>query len=120
MIRRPPRSTLFPYTTLFRSHMEGAPGHTHGLGAKYVLHERHGIGKARHGLENLNYKVEKVALLQGGDPLSRCAVLVVAGPKGALLSMGGGAGRAYLSQSGDAVFILDPVARTQLQPLVRE
>src|SRR2546426_7846075 len=23
MIRRPPRSTLFPYTTLFRSHTEG-------------------------------------------------------------------------------------------------
>src|SRR3712207_8472322 len=26
MIRRPPRSTLFPYTTLFRSHAEGARG----------------------------------------------------------------------------------------------
>src|SRR5256885_13236945 len=25
MIRRPPRSTLFPYTTLFRSHQPGAP-----------------------------------------------------------------------------------------------
>src|SRR5256886_3716570 len=25
MIRRPPRSTLFPYTTLFRSHAEGRP-----------------------------------------------------------------------------------------------
>src|SRR2546425_9547553 len=25
MIRRPPRSTLFPYTTLFRSHGHGAP-----------------------------------------------------------------------------------------------
>src|SRR2546428_9661417 len=25
MIRRPPRSTLFPYTTLFRSHCESAP-----------------------------------------------------------------------------------------------
>src|SRR3712207_8233828 len=25
MIRRPPRSTLFPYTTLFRSGAEGAP-----------------------------------------------------------------------------------------------
>src|SRR2546428_8065292 len=25
MIRRPPRSTLFPYTTLFRSHCERAP-----------------------------------------------------------------------------------------------
>src|SRR2546430_13334195 len=25
MIRRPPRSTLFPYTTLFRSALEGSP-----------------------------------------------------------------------------------------------
>src|SRR2546421_3303610 len=32
MIRRPPRSTLFPYTTLFRSHVRaGGP-----------VHERHG------------------------------------------------------------------------------
>src|SRR2546426_5863110 len=31
MIRRPPRSTLFPYTTLFRSGIElSLPGHTHG------------------------------------------------------------------------------------------
>src|SRR6266446_9947666 len=34
MIRRPPRSTLFPYTTLFRP--QGTPGHRHdrfpGLG----------------------------------------------------------------------------------------
>src|SRR3712207_8772858 len=33
MIRRPPRSTLFPYTTLFRSgtagcYQRGSPGHT--------------------------------------------------------------------------------------------
>src|SRR2546427_4511541 len=27
MIRRPPRSTLFPYTTLFRSHPAQAPDH---------------------------------------------------------------------------------------------
>src|SRR2546421_11332638 len=27
MIRRPPRSTLFPYTTLFRSHHPSGPGH---------------------------------------------------------------------------------------------
>src|SRR2546422_7137586 len=26
MIRRPPRSTLFPYTTLFRSELEGVAG----------------------------------------------------------------------------------------------
>src|SRR5215204_7458069 len=30
MIRRPPRSTLFPYTTLFRS---PPPARSHGLGA---------------------------------------------------------------------------------------
>src|SRR2546430_5881668 len=33
MIRRPPRSTLFPYTTLFRSHVDAAdpPARTPGL-----------------------------------------------------------------------------------------
>src|SRR5437899_5451606 len=30
MIRRPPRSTLFPYTTLFRSLHAGASRHLHG------------------------------------------------------------------------------------------
>src|SRR3712207_7806163 len=37
MIRRPPRSTLFPYTTLFRSHIEELEGlttrvYSHALG----------------------------------------------------------------------------------------
>src|SRR5256885_8205270 len=31
MIRRPPRSTLFPYTTLFRSEPEPARHHVRGL-----------------------------------------------------------------------------------------
>src|SRR2546429_9163028 len=58
MIRRPPRSTLFPYTTLFRSRAEDAIGHdggvrgqalsraiepgrahAHLLGAEHVPHE---------------------------------------------------------------------------------
>src|SRR2546427_9458962 len=30
MIRRPPRSTLFPYTTLFRSHVQQRRGGTRG------------------------------------------------------------------------------------------
>src|SRR3989442_8182558 len=30
MIRRPPRSTLFPYTTLFRSRIGGGAGHRQG------------------------------------------------------------------------------------------
>src|SRR3712207_7482340 len=35
MIRRPPRSTLFPYTTLFRS--RAAPGGTLGDGGRRLL-----------------------------------------------------------------------------------
>src|SRR2546422_7779102 len=36
MIRRPPRSTLFPYTTLFRS-VCGTPGALQGLGDVVLL-----------------------------------------------------------------------------------
>src|SRR2546430_7371269 len=32
MIRRPPRSTLFPYTTLFRSGLEAVGRDAHGIG----------------------------------------------------------------------------------------
>src|SRR2546428_8990811 len=35
MIRRPPRSTLFPYTTLFRSHHGGAQP----VGQRQVVHD---------------------------------------------------------------------------------
>ena len=53
MIRRPPRSTLFPYTTLFRSH--GGPGSTHNgfspLEAltderKVIFYDQLGCGKS--------------------------------------------------------------------------
>src|SRR5256885_2916233 len=53
MIRRPPRSTLFPYTTLFRSR----PPRERRAGGRalqsfadlrsgdYIVHEDHGVGK---------------------------------------------------------------------------
>src|SRR5256886_9235845 len=53
MIRRPPRSTLFPYTTLFRSHTYYGKSHIlHGvslqIGAGEVvgLLGRNGVGKS--------------------------------------------------------------------------
>src|SRR2546426_5531943 len=64
MIRRPPRSTLFPYTTLFRSRFlavlaEIEPGELlphAGLGAERGLHEHQNDGRAggrdHHGGEN--------------------------------------------------------------------
>src|SRR3989475_12293352 len=50
MIRRPPRSTLFPYTTLFRSSAEIAEGehhHSHGKGSRPFDAEQRpgGIGR---------------------------------------------------------------------------
>src|SRR3989337_3513425 len=36
MIRRPPRSTLFPYTTLFRSWHCGSRGFGHQIGTDYL------------------------------------------------------------------------------------
>src|SRR3712207_7237338 len=43
MIRRPPRSTLFPYTTLFRSRSRPLPGAGRALAAEQALlpHELH-------------------------------------------------------------------------------
>src|SRR5438270_8872384 len=42
MIRRPPRSTLFPYTTLFRSRPPAAHGPRHGPGAAAPRRRRWG------------------------------------------------------------------------------
>jgi len=109
-----------PFSLESHDHLEGAPEHTHGLGAKYVLHERHGMAKARHALETVNYRVEKVLLLQRSTGLTGCAVLVVAGPKLALLQMEVEAVRAYLAGGGNALFMLDPFVRTGLEPVVRE
>src|SRR3712207_8267227 len=59
MLRRPPRSTLFPYTALFRAHEVGSPGPEHLLdrvrhaGAEHVLAEgglEHALG-TRAGLD---------------------------------------------------------------------
>lgn len=109
-----------PFSLESHDHMEGTAGHSHGLGSKLVLHERHGMGKARHGLEALNYVVEKVALMKGDASLSRCTVLVVAGPRVELLPTEVSAIRAYLRGGGNALFMLDPFIRTGLEPLVRE
>src|SRR5256885_4317421 len=55
MIRRPPRSTLFPYTTLFRSllglaparHPAAAQALAGGPAARGVPHARHGARRRR-------------------------------------------------------------------------
>jgi ABC-type uncharacterized transport system involved in gliding motility auxiliary subunit len=109
-----------PFSLQSHDHLEGAPGHVHGLGVQYELHEQHGMAKARQALETLNYTVAKVSLVRGGDALSGCAVLVVAGPKVALLPAEVAAVDAYLVGGGHAFFLLDPFVRTGLEPILRD
>src|SRR2546422_1229118 len=57
MIRRPPRSTLFPYTTLFRSRRREAPHEPRLLGD----------GGERHQLRAHRYHPVRPRLLDEGD-----------------------------------------------------
>ena len=109
-----------PFSLESHDHLEGSPGHSHGLGARYVLHERHGMAKARHALETLNYSVEKLLLVKETTALTGCAVLVVPGPKTALLPREVAAIREYLAAGGNALVMLDPFTRTGLEPVIRE
>src|SRR5260221_10815191 len=49
MIRRPPRSTLFPYTTLFRSHLAGAELRVLGGDAELLGPARLLFDRGEHG-----------------------------------------------------------------------
>ena len=111
-----------PFSIEAHDHVEGTPdkNHSHGLGSQYVLHERHGFAKARHGLEALNYTVTKIALSQTSAQLDECTVLVIAGPKIALLSDEIEAIQNYLANGGNAFFMLEPFIKTGLEPLLQE
>src|SRR2546422_7388650 len=65
MIRRPPRSTLFPYTTLFRS----LPEIGRQFGGKHhttVLHSIHKIDNLRQSDKDLNRMIDKLVDFMDG------------------------------------------------------
>jgi len=109
-----------PFSTESHDHLEGAAGHSHGLGTQYVLHEVHGMAKARASLEAMNYSVERLSLLKSGGVPDRCSLLVVAGPKLALLDAEITALRKFLSSGGKAFLMIDPFVQTGLEPVLRE
>ena len=104
---KPIRSAWSPTTTL-----RATPATSTGLGQKLVMHERHGMAKARHGLESMNYVVEKLSLMKGDTSLSGCALLVVAGPKTPLLPAELKVIDKYIEDGGNAMFMLDPFITT--------
>ena len=109
-----------PYSMESHDHLEGAAGHSHGAGTKMVIHETHGMAKARHGLEAMNYVVEKTGLMRSNKSLSHCAVLVIAGPKTQLLPQEIASVRNYLDAGGNALFMLDPFVKTGLEPIISD
>jgi ABC-type uncharacterized transport system involved in gliding motility auxiliary subunit len=111
-----------PFSLETHDHMEGTAGHTHGLGSIYEMHQQHGMAKARNALETLNYSVEKISLSQSGsaDTLAKCSLLVVAGPKLALLPVEVASIQRFLAAGGNGFFLLDPFVRTGLEPVLSE
>lgn len=109
-----------PFSLESHDHIEGDAGHEHGLGTQFVLHERTGMAKARHGLEAMNYAVRKVSLLKGNRNLDGCAVLVVAGPRTALLASEVETIDRFVAEGKNAFFMLDPFVRTGLEPVLKK
>src|SRR5438034_8237779 len=58
MIRRPPRSTLFPYTTLFRSRLRGAPPRR-GRHVRLVRLDRGPAALARDGRDGVRGQLDR-------------------------------------------------------------
>src|SRR5256885_17101075 len=89
MIRRPPRSTLFPYTTLFRSHrgsLDLLRGFGDALGQARDRHAYVGGYRTRAGLERQAGEVGVVARLPdlravfgAGGPLEGEAAVLLGG-----------------------------------------
>src|SRR3712207_8629002 len=73
MIRRPPRSTLFPYTTLFRSRDgDGVPlGHVLGGVDEHVLEDLHGRLRREEPLLLRYVLLEDVVLVRAAELLGR-------------------------------------------------
>src|SRR5258708_23864145 len=72
MIRRPPRSTLFPYTTLFRSHPGAAAAHADRAHGGKADQEQHGLaddGPDRHERRPCHRSEEHTSELQSPDHL---------------------------------------------------
>jgi len=107
-----------PFSLESHDHTEGAAGHSHGLETKMVLHENHGMAKARGSLEAMNYVVEKVSLMSKDVDLDRCSLLLVVGPAMPYLAQEVKAIEQYLDNGHNALFLLDPFVKTGLDPIL--
>src|SRR3712207_9540955 len=92
MIRRPPRSTLFPYTTLFRSLVRKLAAHGH-LVANHTLTHKNLCRERNAVAEEIDTNSEIIAYATGVRPLlfrspygARCRTLDLADRKSTRLN----------------------------------
>src|SRR2546421_6472633 len=115
MIRRPPRSTLFPYTTLFRSEREGS-----GVLAAENREESlsiHGVSPVKGGRESIIY--------QRGMPKGRSAFGTTAGEvnscaKGVGSFLEGAQTLYAYSVAGSTKFLPTPIFRRKISSPCRQ
>src|SRR3989337_885615 len=116
MIRRPPRSTLFPYTTLFRSHNALTLATIHAMAGEnfyagqYEFQCLHGMGEPLY---------EEVV---GPDKLSRpCRIYAPVGTHETLLAylvrrlLENGANTSFVNQIGNPEVTLDTLLRDPVE-----
>src|SRR3712207_7074349 len=68
MIRRPPRSTLFPYTTLFRSAARRGPPAELARWQRRIAEKRDRLTSVRATLRDLRRKIEDVRARERATP----------------------------------------------------
>ncbi len=82
--------------------------------------EREGYSRVKELLEQGNYQVETLSLMQEGSIPEDCTVLIVAGPENDLLEPEIEALRSYVQGGGSAIFLLDPHRIPRLTALLGE
>ncbi len=107
-----------PFSLEHHDHFEGNQGHSHGLETKLVVHERHGMAKARHSLESMNYRIKSVRLLDMSASLGNCDVFVVAGPQFEIRKNEIQIIKNFLNKGGNALFMLDPFIKSGLEEII--
>ncbi len=109
-----------PFSLEHHDHFEapGKAGHSHGLDTKIVMHERHGMGKARKSLESMNYKVQSLNLLDSTQKIAHCEVLIVAGPQIQLRPREIDVIEEFITAGGNVFFMLDPFVHSGLEKTI--
>src|SRR5438132_10702924 len=85
MLRRPPRSTLFPYTTLFRSHVAAHDGRD--LSEPLRSADSRPLEQVRRGLEPVGGKDRKSTRLNSSHTVISYAVFCLKKKKGAEIKL---------------------------------